>query len=78
MSQPQHITINNKTYNVSDLSETAIGIVNNIQMTENAINDAQSKIYMFDLAKNSLIANLVEETKDLQEAVVATEEPVQA
>ena len=62
---PEFITIKENTYKVADLSEKAIGLANNIQMIQNEIAHKQTEISIYNLASDTLIAQLVDATSEL-------------
>lgn len=65
MNQPQFITIADKTYNVADLSEKAINLANQATTVQNLITHAQATLQSHQFTVDTLIAQLVEETKSL-------------
>jgi len=65
--QPEFITIKDKTYKVSDLSEKAIGLANNIQMIQNKIAHKQTEIGIYQISSDTLLEQLVVETSGLTE-----------
>ena len=65
--QPEFITIKDKTYKVSDLSEKAIGLANNIQMIQNEIAHKQTEIGIYQIYSDTLLEQLVVETSELTE-----------
>ena len=71
---PEIITINGKNYKVSDLSEEAIGLANNIQVIQNGITQKQTEIGIYQLASDTLIAQLVSATSDLTPVETPTAE----
>jgi len=71
---PEFITIKDKTYKVADLSEQAIGLANNIQMIQNEIAHKQTEIGIYNLASDTLIAQLVDATSELTPVEAPTAE----
>lgn len=65
--QPEFITIKDKTYKVSDLSEKAIGLADNIQMIQNEIAYKQTEIGIYQISSDTLLEQLVVETSELTE-----------
>ena len=65
--QPEFITIKDKTYKVSDLSEKAIGLADNIQMIQNEIAHKQTEIGIYQISSDTLLEQLVVETSELTE-----------
>ena len=67
------ITINNKVYKTSDLSEKAKGLVNDIALIQNGIKDKNTEVAIYTIASDTLMNELVKETADLKEVEQTTD-----
>jgi hypothetical protein len=71
------IRINNNFYNADTLTDTAKALLGDLQKIEGRMNQLSLDSSIMDLAKQTLIGKLVEETANL-EAVPAPAENVEA
>lgn len=60
------IRINDKYYNADTLTDTAKALLSDLQKVEGRMNNLSLDLSIMDLAKQSLIGKLVEETAHLQ------------
>ena len=70
---PETITINDKVYKTSDLSEKAKGLVNDITLIQNSIKDKNTEVAIYNIASDTLMNELVKETAGLKEVEQTTD-----
>jgi len=69
MQNPEFVTINDKKYKVSDLSENAIQLVNNVSVIQQKIADKQTDVQIFQVSADTLMSKLTAELVNVKEVV---------
>lgn len=64
------ITINDRIYNIEDLSKDALNLVNDVTLIQNTIKDKNTEIAVYNIARETLMTELLNEIKDLQSVSV--------
>lgn len=64
------ITINDRIYNIEDLSKDALNLVNDVTLIQNTIKDKNTEIAVYDIARETLMTELLKEIKDVQSVLV--------
>lgn len=64
------ITINDRIYNIEDLSKNALNLVNDVTLIQNSIKDKNTEIAVYNIARETLMNELLSEIKDLQSVSV--------
>ena len=64
------ITINDKIYKIEDLSKDALNLVNDITLIQNTIKDKNTEIAVYNIARETLMTELLNEIKDVQSVLV--------
>lgn len=64
------ITINDKIYKIEDLSKNALNLVNDVTLIQNSIKDKNTEIAVYNIARETLMNELLSEIKDLQSVSV--------
>lgn len=64
------ITINDRIYNIEDLSKDALNLVNDVTLIQNTIKDKNTEIAVYNIARETLMNELLSEIKDLQSVSV--------
>lgn len=64
------ITINDRIYNIEDLSKDALNLVNDVTLIQNSIKDKNTEIAVYNIARETLMNELLSEIKDLQSVSV--------
>lgn len=64
------ITINDRIYNIEDLSKDALNLVNDVTLIQNTIKDKNTEIAVYNIARETLMTELLSEIKDLQSVSV--------
>ena len=64
------ITINDKIYKIEDLSRDALNLVNDITLIQNTIKDKNTEIAVYNIARETLMTELLNEIKDVQSVLV--------
>lgn len=64
------ITINDKIYKIEDLSKNALNLVNDVTLIQNSIKDKNTEIAVYNIARETLMNELLNEIKDVQSVSV--------
>lgn len=64
------ITINDKIYKIEDLSKDALNLVNDVTLIQNSIKDKNTEIAVYNIARETLMTELLNEIKDVQSVLV--------
>lgn len=70
------ITINDRIYNIEDLSKDALNLVNDVTLIQNTIKDKNTEIAVYNIARETLMTELLKEIAEVNS--VPTEAPTEA
>ena len=69
--QPQKVTINNTEYNVDDLTQEQVAMVNHVADLDRKISSAQFNIDQLNVGRNAFMTMLTNSLEEVAEAEVA-------
>lgn len=69
------ITINDRIYNIEDLSKDALNLVNDVTLIQNTIKDKNTEIAVYNIARETLMTELLKEIAEVNS--VPTEAPAE-
>lgn len=59
------ITINDRIYNIEDLSKDALNLVNDVTLIQNTIKDKNTEIAVYNIARETLMTELLKEIAEV-------------